>query len=317
MQVTLELSYYLFLALGILFVLVYFLNIEFFYKDKYYKKIINSSPNIVILRNKTDIIEVNKTFFEYFQDFTSVEDFSKKHKCISEFFAVEEGCFEPLKEDKLWIDYLTPQQDAKYKVKMDINNEAYYFLVSASRIDDRRGAFGIILSDITEQEKSKKALELLSINDPLTNIGNRRFFDQKVHEHLTLTQRYNYPFSFMIFDIDFFKKINDMYGHDVGDKVLIDFTNLIKNNLREGDVFARVGGEEFAVLLPSTTKDKAYTLAQNIRVLIEECKGITPITTSVGLIQYEKGDDEKSIFKRADFALYKAKESGRNKVVLG
>jgi len=317
MQVTLELSYYLFIALGILFVLGYFLNREFFYKEKYYRKIIDTSPNIVMVRSKTHILEVNKTFFEYFKEYSSIEEFSKKHKCICEFFVEEEGYLQPMKEGKSWTDYLAPQEDSKYKIKMDINNEAYYFLVSASLIDDKRGIFGIILSDISEQVKAKKALELLSINDPLTNIGNRRFFDQKIYEHLTLTQRYNYPFSFMIFDIDFFKKINDAYGHDVGDKVLIDFANLIKTNLRDGDVFARIGGEEFAVLLPSTTKDKAYTSAQKLRVLIEEYKGITPITTSIGLIQYEKGDDEKSIFKRADFALYKAKESGRNKVVLG
>jgi two-component system cell cycle response regulator len=121
----------------------------------------------------------------------------------------------------------------------------------------------------------------------------------------------------MVLDIDFFKKINDRYGHDIGDKVLIDFSSHIKSSLREGDVFARVGGEEFAILLPLTTKDKAYSLAQKLRETVEESNGVTPITISIGLVQYEKGDDAQLIFKRADAVLYKAKETGRNKVVLG
>lgn len=157
----------------------------------------------------------------------------------------------------------------------------------------------------------------LTLNDALTNIGNRRFFDRKLQEHITLSERYNAHFSLMVLDIDFFKKINDRYGHDIGDKVLMGFSKLIQDNLREGDIFARIGGEEFAILLPHTTKDKAYTLAQKLRETIEKSNGVAPITMSVGLVQYEKGDDNLLIVKRADAVLYKAKETGRNKVVLG
>jgi diguanylate cyclase len=317
MEVTLALNYYLFIAIGILFVLGYFLNKEFTYHEEYYKKIIDTSSNIVMLSTQTEIIEVNKPFFKYFKEFTDIKEFSKKYSCLCDFFEIEEGYLGSNLEGKTWIEYLITHQDLKHKVKMTIDKQIYYFLVSASKIDEKRNVCAIIFSDISEQEQVKNALELLSTNDALTNIGNRRYFDQKLQEHLTLTQRYHYPFSFMIFDIDFFKKINDRYGHDVGDKVLIDFTELIKTNLREGDIFARIGGEEFAVLLPATTTDKVYNLAQKLRVLVEEYKGVTPITTSIGLIQYEKGDDERSIYKRADFALYKAKDGGRNKVVLG
>jgi len=317
MQVTFELNYYIFIAIALLGVVVYFVYKELTYHEEYYKKIIDTSSNIVMIRKNEKIIEVNKPFFKYFREFANIEEFSKKHACIYDFFEDEEGYLGATLDGESWVRHLVLHQDLKHKVKMTIENKRYYFLISASKIDAKRDVYAVIFSDISEQEQSQNALKLLSINDALTNVGNRRYFDQKLHEHLTLTQRYKHPFSYMIFDIDFFKKINDIYGHDVGDKVLISFANLIKSNLREGDIFARVGGEEFGLLLPSTTSDKAYTLAQKLRVLVEEYNGVTPITTSIGIVQYEKGDDDKSILKRADFALYKAKDGGRNKVVLG
>jgi diguanylate cyclase len=317
MQVTLELDYYFFTAIGVFIVLLFLLYKEFIHQKRYYKKIIDNSTNIVILMKKSQIIEVNHTFFKYFQSFQNIDDFSNKHKCISEFFEKEEGFLEVEEEGVKWLDFLVTNQGTKHKLKFNIDGGIYYFLASASSIDKKHGVSAIILTDISEQLKAKKALTLLTLNDTLTNIGNRRFFDQKLKEYITLSERYNTPFSLMVLDIDFFKKINDRYGHDIGDKVLIDFSSLIKNSVREGDIFARVGGEEFAILLPLTTKDKAYSLAQKLRETVEESNGITPITISIGLVQYEKGDDAQLIFKRTDAVLYKAKETGRNKVVLG
>lgn len=316
MQITFELDYIFFAMLGVLFLVLYFIYKELSRHKRYYKSIINNSSNIVMLVDRKRIIETNKTFFKYFKAFKSVEEFSNKHKCVCEFFEEEDGYLNMEHDGDTWIDFLLRNQGSKHKAKMGIDGKVYYFLASASNVDVKRGISAIILSDISEQVQAKKALTLLTLNDTLTNIGNRRFFDQKLQEHITLCQRYNTPFSLMVLDIDFFKKINDRYGHDIGDNVLINFTNLIKSNLRDGDVFARVGGEEFVILLPHTTKDKAYILAQKLRELVEESEGITPITMSVGLVQYEKGDDSKLIFKRADAMLYKAKESGRNKVVL-
>lgn len=317
MQVVLHLDIYFFIAVGILFLILFFLYREFVSQKSYYKTIVDNSKNIVMLVNKRGILEVNNTFFTYFKSFESVEDFSKKHKCVCEFFDEEEGYLDMRPEGREWVDFLVTHQGESHKTKLDIDGEIYYFLASASIIDSRRSIYSIILTDISEQVKAKKALTLLTLNDTLTNIGNRRFFDQKIQEHITLSQRYNAPFSLLLLDIDFFKKINDRYGHDVGDQVLVDFSNLIKSSLREGDIFARIGGEEFAILLPFTTKDKAYVLAQKLRETVENANGVTPITMSVGLVQYEKGDDATLLFKRADALLYKAKESGRNKVVLG
>lgn len=317
MQIIFELDIYFFTGIAAVALLAYFLCTKFMYQKRYYKKVIDNSANIVILTNKKGILEVNKTFFYYFKNFRDIEEFSAKHNCVCEFFQKEEECLEMMHDGEMWVDFLITHQGTKHKAKINIDGEIYYFLASASNVDKRRGVSAVILSDISEQVKAKKALTLLTLNDSLTNIGNRRFFDQKLQEHITLSERYNTPFSLMVLDIDYFKKINDRYGHDVGDTVLIEFAKLIKINLRDGDVFARIGGEEFAILLPLTTKDKAYVLAQKLRELLQDYRGITPITMSVGLVQYEKGDDEKLVLKRADAMLYKAKETGRNKVVLG
>jgi diguanylate cyclase len=317
MEITLVLNFFLFFVIGVIVALAYHFYRDIGYRQRYYNKIINTSANIILLSRKNKIIEVNKTFFKYFYKCANIEEFLEKYTCLCDFFEIEEGYLGSNLEEKTWMEYLYAHKDQKHKVKMTIYEKQYYFLVSVSLIDEKRDVYSLIFTDISDQEKTKKALELLTINDALTNAGNRRYFDQKLEEHITLTQRYKYPFSFMIFDIDFFKKINDTYGHDVGDKVLIEFSNLIRENLRQADIFARIGGEEFAVLLPATTNDKAYILAQKLRTLIEEYPGITPITTSIGLIQYEKGDDPKTMFQRADYALYKAKETGRNKVILG
>ena len=316
--VTLKLSIFWIIALVTL--LFVGLSILFYRYDKqkhYYKRIIDNSTNIVIVSDTKKLISANKTFFQYFTEYKSIQEFSKKHACICGFFEEEEGYLATLNDGINWIDYLIQNKNRYHKVKIKIYNKAYYFSISASVLDEKDDLYAIIMSDITEQENYKKELELLAIKDTLTNIGNRRFFHQKLEEQITLTQRYNTPFSLIIFDIDFFKKVNDNYGHDMGDKVLVEYTKFISSMLRDTDIFCRIGGEEFIVILPNTPKDKAYLLAQKLRESIENYKAVLPITMSFGVAGYEDGDDDIAIYKRVDVALYKAKETGRNKVVLG
>ena len=305
------------IAITILFVVSAILFDKYDSKKHYYKNIIDNSTNIVIVSDTKTIVSANKTFFQYFKGFKNIKDFSKKHRCICDFFEEEEGYLGNINDGLSWIYYLIKHIDTYHKVKMKIDNQEYYFAISASVLDNKNNLYGIILSDITEQESYKKELESLAVNDPLTNIGNRRFFHKKLDEQLVLTRRYKYPFSLIICDIDLFKKVNDNHGHDVGDKVLVEYTSFIASMLRKGDVFCRIGGEEFIMILPHTPQNKAYILAQKLRQSVQEHKKVLPITMSFGVAEYEKGDDDTSLYKRVDIALYKAKESGRNKVVLG
>ncbi len=286
-------------------------------KKSYYKKIIDSSANIVVVHDMKCIVTVNKTFFYYFKNYKNLADFTKDHICISDFFEVEDGYLTPTKGEPSWLKTLADSQNKKYKVKLKINDKSLYFLISVSLLDEKKNIYVMILSDITEQESTKHVLVSLSIKDKLTNIGNRKYYDDILHEHITLAQRYPHTFSLVLFDIDFFKKVNDSLGHDIGDQVLSEYTKFIGYHLREVDIFCRIGGEEFVLLLPHTSKDKAYILTQKLRLLVEQHKKIVEITMSFGIVEYEKGDDAQSIFKRVDTALYRAKDTGRNKVIIG
>ena len=154
--------------------------------------------------------------------------------------------------------------------------------------------------------------------DPLTKAYNRLYFSSRLKEEIERAKRYNHPLSLILLDIDFFKKINDTYGHDVGDLVLKTISQIILENIRKSDLFARIGGEEFAILLPDTSKDKAILVAEKLRETIEKTPIILPngkqikVTISLGVTSLKKDDDESSFIKRADEALYDAKKSGRN-----
>ena len=309
---------------GVVLVLIFLISLlstNFLKKSSrqqaYYKSIIDTSTNIVLLSDQKSILSANKTFFHYFEEFNNIIDFSKKYTCICEFFVEEEGYLSSINDGVAWIEYLVTFQTIKHKIKMKIDDEVYYFLASASLIDEKKKIYALILSDITEQETTRHELVSLSIKDELTHIGNRKLYDDVLLKQIILAQRYVHPFSLIMMDIDFFKKINDSLGHDTGDKVLKEYTRLISYILREVDTFCRIGGEEFILILPHTTKDKGYLLAQKLRKLVEEHKEVTAITMSFGVVEYVKGDDEESIYSRVDKALYRAKESGRNKVVLG
>jgi diguanylate cyclase (GGDEF)-like protein len=161
----------------------------------------------------------------------------------------------------------------------------------------------------------KDSLEDLVNYDSLTNIHNRRSFTEFLHHEIIRCERYKKVFSIIMLDIDYFKKVNDGYGHDVGDEILKELVGVVSRSIRKSDLFARVGGEEFAVIAPETSSDDAMLVAEKIRKNVEEnifSKDIK-VTVSLGISQYKSKDDHNTIFKRADNALYKAKGNGRNR----
>ena len=174
-----------------------------------------------------------------------------------------------------------------------------------------------------ELEKEKLRFQELSETDPLTRIFNRRKLENALAEYVKLAFRYNRPLSIIMFDIDHFKEINDSYGHQVGDNVLFELANLVKINLRETDLLARFGGEEFMILMPETNLGYAKAKSESLRKLIGEntFKFIYRLTCSFGVIEYGEKDNRGntrdiigSLVGRVDNALYKAKENGRNRV---
>lgn len=169
-----------------------------------------------------------------------------------------------------------------------------------------------------ELESKIEELEHSVIYDHLTNIYNRRMFDRMFELELNRAKRYSYPLSFILLDIDNFKKINDIYGHDVGDEVLINLSKHLKNNIRSCDTLARWGGEEFVMIFPNTTKEEAAKKAEFIRESIENMSIYkqSKITCSFGISEYIENDKLNTLFARIDKGLYMAKNNGKNKVCI-
>ncbi len=164
----------------------------------------------------------------------------------------------------------------------------------------------------------------LSMRDELTNAFNRRYFKERLHEEIHRVKRTGRPFSVILLDIDYFKRINDQHGHYVGDYVLIQFVSFLRNHLRRTDLVARLGGEEFVLLLPDTSSEKAFLMAERLRKSLGEAtfqyneNGIIKnirFTVSAGISCCpEHGEDAEGLLALADRALYSAKSSGRNTV---
>ena len=157
--------------------------------------------------------------------------------------------------------------------------------------------------------------------DALTNLNNRRQFETRLKQEIATTKRQKNPLCAMMIDIDFFKKVNDTYGHASGDTVLRTVAAIIKEHLRESDIPARYGGEEFAVLLPYTHIEEAQIVGERLRKAVEETsipidKKNINVTISMGLAEFEPTLTGEELFKNADKALYEAKESGRNRVCI-
>lgn len=165
--------------------------------------------------------------------------------------------------------------------------------------------------------KNFERLILNSDYDYLTKIYNRNKFDELLSREFNRSKRYNYTFSILMFDIDFFKKINDQYGHNVGDEVLKKLASVIQDHIRVNDSLARWGGEEFVCILPFINLKEALKVAEKLRRLIEETVFIKGeiITVSIGVSEMNKELHQvNDLIENTDKAMYRAKEGGRNRV---
>jgi len=161
-------------------------------------------------------------------------------------------------------------------------------------------------------------LEKLSVTDGLTGAWNRTYFDKIFTIEMSRSTRYHQPLTVIIFDIDNFKQVNDNHGHGVGDTVLRELVKLVSMNIRVSDMLFRWGGEEFVILMPSTSYHDATSLIETLRTKVEQHTFdiVGNISLSIGVAEYISGESENVCFQRADAAMYAAKNSGRNRVVV-
>ena len=201
-----------------------------------------------------------------------------------------------------------------------------------SQVAINSGIFGLLIGSflsnvytdkITNYENSLKrqnsSLSLLASTDDLTGIMNRRMFNEISEHYFQTAQKNKLNLTLLLIDLDHFKKVNDTYGHQAGDQLLKRFVETLESILNKSDIFARIGGEEFAILLSQVDYNDAYNFAEKIRKKIENdfftCDGQDIfVTTSIGMSENKETDTEfEDIFSRADIALYQAKHEGRNK----
>jgi diguanylate cyclase (GGDEF)-like protein len=178
----------------------------------------------------------------------------------------------------------------------------------------------LIVQDVTELATYEQKLVEMNTKDVLTGIYNRRFMESRLQEEFERHRRHSHPLSLIMIDIDFFKKVNDNYGHQCGDAVLQAVAEKTASVIRKTDFVARYGGEEFCCLLPETSVTAAEIVAENIRTHIEQIENIfegnsIKVTISLGISSLMDKDSPETLLKRADDALYQAKHSGRNRFV--
>lgn len=166
-----------------------------------------------------------------------------------------------------------------------------------------------------EVEDMNEQLIVLSLTDKLTNIPNRRHYQQKLDEIVSNYWNEHINFSLLIMDIDHFKYVNDSYGHQMGDQVLIQVASILSNNIPENAFIARYGGEEFIVLLPGMLEKEAIAVAENLKnqIAMAAWEVVDQLTISVGAATYSSNDNHSTIITKADQALYFSKENGRNR----
>jgi diguanylate cyclase len=195
------------------------------------------------------------------------------------------------------------------KVKNDIALQSYSKMIN-ELIDSQKE------SDALQEQLHESKVKLL--RDPLTGIANRLAYDERIDVEYNRWKRTNTPLCLAVWDIDHFKKINDKYGHAVGDRVLKLFADIIYSKIRKVDMFARIGGEEFVLVMPDTSLEKAMMLNNKLRLSLDECNfhydgQQCQITSSVGIAEFRRGDDADIALDKADKALYQSKNNGRNR----
>jgi diguanylate cyclase (GGDEF)-like protein len=169
---------------------------------------------------------------------------------------------------------------------------------------------------LRESQIVTERMKVLAQTDVLTGLLNRRHLEHLLEQEIKRSRRYSLPLSFILFDLDDFKWLNDTLGHDAGDTVLLEIAQLVDPLLRAGDYFGRWGGEVFAIVASNTPLESAQQLADRLRIAIVDCAfgPARPLSASFGVAEYRPGDGKSTLFKRADMALYHAKQQGKNRV---
>ena len=297
--------------------------------EKSFTEIFNYNPEfLVITDEKFKIVKVNKTFeqiagnnlevilYNGFLKFIHIEDIAETLNSLTKVNDVNPMvtfCNKLRKNNNTYIE-------VEWWCML---NKGYIYLsgrdVTAEKVMKRKieqANKELLMLHEQLKEENEKLLKS-AITDELTGVYNRKFFEKRVVEEMEIADRANEHISLIIFDLDRFKLVNDNFGHQFGDEVLKRTTQIAGDLIRKTDFLNRVGGEEFAIILPNTNKAQAVFVAEKVRKALEDNKHfkVGQVTGSFGVAERMKAESLRSWYKRADNALYQAKNTGRNRVV--
>jgi len=284
------------------------------------QSILDSQDNMIIVADRNSIYEVNISFLQFF-GFYSMDDMTRNFERVSSMTVEMEGYMKGEDAKNMWLENVKADMaEGQYRM-IALRQEGFenirYFSMKFRPLSIDSDVFVVEFSDVTALEEKSKVFENRANYDPLTRIYNRRRFIELLDLGIKKAHQLNQSLCIVFFDIDHFKKINDSYGHNIGDEVLKGLAALVSSTIRNTDTFARWGGEEFLILIESTSLEHATGIADKLRKVImqHEFPEVKKVTCSFGVTSYNPDESGEIFISRADAALYRAKESGRNRVV--
>lgn len=277
----------------------------------YIQSILDAQENIVYVTENSSIIYANQPFFDFFA-VASLEDFLQHDSCICGRFLQTDLTFTPSSiEGKMWIHEILALEKSKRIVAMKSpsNEKRFFSLAVKELVSDR---YIITLNDISQSLLRELFLKNKAYHDPLTGALNRQYF----YDYYDENRQNITSLGIIMVDLDYFKKINDTYGHGIGDDVLKQVAESIQNSIRNDDTLIRWGGEEFILLINTAKKSQLISISEHIRRSVSEIvfESIPSITASLGATLLLEGESFKTVIERADQALYSAKANGRNRI---
>ncbi len=285
--------------------------------EKRLQKLFDLQTSLVVVTDGNNTHIVNQTLCDFFA-IKNLNEFKEEYEDITHLFIQADDAFtlNNTIEHENWMDVIaTYEEGSRIVVMSDFEDIEHTFKVNVNEFD--KELYIVSFTDISSSMIEKNNLNNRLIKDQLTGVHNREFFQQNITFIIEDTNLLR-QLGVVIIDIDNFKKVNDTYGHNVGDSVLIEVTNRIKSSIRNDDYLIRWGGDEFILLMKITDLKALGNVINNIRRIVEKDRftGVGRITCSFGGTLYLKNEDVNLTIQRADNVLYKAKNSGRNNVKL-
>lgn len=280
---------------------------------------LEAAANGIVITDKNAVVIWANTAFSRLTGYSSEEAVGNKPNEL-----IKSGLQNEAFYRSMWADLLEGQHWRGELINKRKNGSLYHEELSIAPVKNGAGEithFIGIKEDITERKEMETQLQKLASTDPLTGLFNRRVFLERLElERAKVARLRHYSTVLLMLDLDFFKRVNDTYGHATGDAVLKAFAEIARNNSRAIDVPARLGGEEFAILLVGANKKDALTMAERLRrqvaeIVIDHEAGPVQVTVSIGAAVLLADDsDGEAVLHRADAALYEAKDRGRNQI---